>query len=161
VEGLGCGADNMKTTKKRIVFYSIAVPIISLFFYNAVQTLRPAHEYSGPSNKGICYIQMMRIVVGMEQYKADFGNFPTGSVSEIFRALNENNPKHRIYVEYVGRTSKSPKWNGSFVDPWGSFYKIETQSQTNVIIYSAGINKKFGDDDDMIFDGTTKDLVKP
>ena len=96
----------------------------------------------------------------MEQYKTDVGNFPTGSVSEIFRALNDN-PKHKIYVEYVGRSSASPKWIDSFVDPWGSLYKIEIQSQKNVIIYSAGINKIFGDDDDMILDGATENLVKP
>ena len=82
-----------------------------------VQALRPAHTYSGPGNKGVCELQMKRIARGMEQYKADFGNYPTGSVSEIFRALIENNPKHKIYVEYVGRSLKSPKWNGSFVDP--------------------------------------------
>jgi len=147
-------------TIKRIVFYAISLPVTSFFFYMTVQTLRPARHYSGPGNKGICEVQMSRIARGMEQYKTDFGNFPTGSTSEIFRALNEN-PKHKIYVKYIGRSSESPKWNDSFVDPWGSLYKIKIQGQTNVVIYSAGINKNFGDDDDMIFDGATENLVKP
>jgi len=96
----------------------------------------------------------------MEQYQTDFGSFPTGSVTEVFRTLHENS-KHKIYVEYIGRSSKSPKWNDSFVDLWGSLYKIEIKGQTNVIIYSAGINQIFGDDDDMIWDGATEQLVKP
>ena len=145
---------------KRLIFWLVALVIISLLAVILLPALRSSHGYSGPNNKGICEVQMMRIARGMEQYKVDFGNFPTGSVFEIFRTLSEN-PKHKIYVEYIGHGSKSSQWNDSFVDLWGSLYKIETQGQTNVIIHSAGINQNFGDDDDMIWDGATEQLVKP
>lgn len=51
--------------------------------------------------------------------------------------------------------------NGELLDFWRTPYLIEMTVQTNCQIRSAGKNGKFGDADDLIFDVSKQDFVKP
>ena len=50
---------------------------------------------------------------------------------------------------------------GEVIDIWETPYRIELVGQTKFVIRSAGRNRTFGDKDDIIFDGTSNDFVKP
>jgi hypothetical protein len=44
---------------------------------------------------------------------------------------------------------------------WQTPYRFELLGPTNFIIHSAGLNQKFGDADDIIFNSASNDFVKP
>jgi hypothetical protein len=50
---------------------------------------------------------------------------------------------------------------GNLLDLWRTPYQIKILAQTNFIISSAGPNKFFGDDDDIIFNSASNYWVKP
>jgi hypothetical protein len=50
---------------------------------------------------------------------------------------------------------------GELIDIWQMPFQIKFAGQTNIIIRSAGPNKKFGDKDDIIFNSVSNDFVKP
>ena len=50
---------------------------------------------------------------------------------------------------------------GEIMDYWKTPFRIEFAGQTNFIIRSAGPNRKFGDKDDIVFNGVTNDSVSP
>ena len=50
---------------------------------------------------------------------------------------------------------------GEVVDIWQTPYQIELAGRTNFIIRSAGKDRKFGDEDDIVFNSVSNDFVKP
>jgi SNF family Na+-dependent transporter len=50
---------------------------------------------------------------------------------------------------------------GAMVDIWQTPYKFELFGQTNFVVRSAGKDKKFGTEDDIIFNSLSNDFVKP
>jgi hypothetical protein len=57
----------------------------------------------------------------------------------------------------------TPRTNllGETIDFWKTPYRIQLAGQTNFIIHSAGRDRKFGNEDDIIFDSTSNIFVKP
>ncbi|MBI3854016.1 MAG: hypothetical protein HY298_27635 [Verrucomicrobia bacterium] len=81
------------------------------------------------------------LFVGLQQYKEHVGTYPSGSNSEIAKALLGHNPKNVIIL--VGRKNELNE-KGEFVDPWGTPLRIYF-SDLGVLIRSAGPNKRFDD----------------
>lgn len=50
---------------------------------------------------------------------------------------------------------------GEVVDYWKTPFQIRIVAQTNFIIRAAGPNRKFGDDDDIVFDSVSDGFAKP
>ena len=81
------------------------------------------------------------LFVGLQQYKEHVGTYPSGSNSEIAKALLGHNSKNVIIL--VGRKNELNA-KGEFVDPWGTPLRIYF-SDLAVLIRSAGPNKRFDD----------------
>lgn len=82
----------------------------------------------------------------MESHKKEFGTYPTGDNSTIFRALRGTNPKKMMFLDVPPRSISA---DGAFVDPWITPYEIKVISTNRLSIRSAGKNKRFGDADDV------------
>lgn len=78
---------------------------------------------------------------GLQQYKENVGQYPTGSNSEIIKALQGANPKKLIIL-----VSRKAELNdkGEILDPWGTPLRIYF-SDAAVLVRSAGPNRRFDD----------------
>jgi hypothetical protein len=76
------------------------------------------------------------------QYKNYVGSYPTGSSTEIAKALLEGNNPKKIIILAVKKAELNAK--GEIVDPWGTPLKIYF-ANNEVLIRSAGPNKQFDD----------------
>lgn len=59
--------------------------------------------------------------------------------------------------------AQSERFNskGEILDYWKMPFQIEILAQTNITIRSAGPNRQFDDKDDIVFDSTKNDFLKP
>ncbi len=83
--------------------------------------------------------------VALRSYKVEFGNYPQGDNRAISRALTGQNPRNIVFFI----SHESP--DGDLLDPWGTPYKFYFSSD-EVLIRSAGPNKRFDDGVDKHFD---------
>ncbi len=91
----------------------------------------------------------------MENYRGKFGSYPSGGNAQIMNALMGSNPEKFMFIELgVHSTNRS----GEFIDPWRTPYRITLDGTNGVVIRSAGINKIFGDKDDITI--TRSDMLK-
>jgi type II secretory pathway pseudopilin PulG len=81
------------------------------------------------------------LFIALQQYKERVGSYPTGSNSDVAKALQGNNSKNLIIL--VGR-KKDLNTKGEFVDPWGTPLRIYFSGE-GVLVRSAGPNKRFDD----------------
>ena len=100
----------------------------------------------------------LALSVALQSYYSAFEKYPTGTDVQIFNALRGKNPRNFVFFD-VG--SRGVGTNGELLDPWKTPYRIEFIAQTNFVIRSAGPDQKFGDKDDIVFDGSKSDFVKP
>jgi hypothetical protein len=77
----------------------------------------------------------------LQQYHERMGSYPAGDNLDIAKALSGNNSRSLIIV--VGH-HQSVNDKGEFIDPWGTPLRIYF-SGNNVLIRSAGPNKRFDD----------------
>ncbi len=82
-------------------------------------------------------IETAAIHVALAQYKTEFGSFPTGDTLTICRSLTGTNPKGIRFIAL-----RSVTLDGSFLDPWGTPYRIYYSSDWP-LVRSAGPNKQF------------------
>lgn len=81
------------------------------------------------------------LFVGLQKYKERVGNYPVGGNAEVAKALQGDNSKNIIIL--VGRKTELNE-KGEYVDPWGTPLRIYF-SQENILIRSAGANRRFDD----------------
>ena len=103
-------------------------------------------------------MEMSGICLALQQYESECGTFPAGSNAAVFQLLYGTNPFHRDFFDPGDRTNS----NGEFLDAWGSPYQIEINGRTNVLIKSAGPDRKWGDQDDYVlfFDGRNAGFIQ-
>ncbi len=87
-------------------------------------------------------------------YHEDYQSIPSGSNPDIVRAVNGANAKQTVYLR---ATELETNRAGEYVDAWRKPYRIEI-STNEVVVTSAGRNKRFGDEDDII---ARESLVAP
>jgi len=81
------------------------------------------------------------LFVGLQKYKERVGTYPVGGNAEVAKALQGANSKNVIIL--VGRKTELNE-KGEYVDPWGTPLRIYF-SQENILIRSAGPNRRFDD----------------
>jgi len=134
-----------------IVVFVIVPAIISLF----------VPIFGGP--KIIEKTQRVRtdissIALALESYEVTYGHYPTNEdTAEILAALTGKNPSQRAFLIYGQLPTQNRQ---DFFDPWATPYQIVSRFQTNFTINSAGWNKRFGDEDDWIFDLAVGDFLQ-
>jgi len=97
----------------------------------------------------LCRTEIARLITATEQYQAKYGSYPPGGRREFIRSLLGDNSDKIAFVE-LNRSRFNPA--GEFLDPWGTPYEIQITTDTNLVVRSAGKNKKFGDKDDEVSD---------
>ena len=81
------------------------------------------------------------LILGLQQYKEFVGNYPSGSLVDIARALSGQTEK-RVLILATSKNKKNAK--GEIIDPWGTPLQFYF-AQNSVLIRSAGPNKVFED----------------
>jgi hypothetical protein len=157
VEGLGRGAHGMKeyNLKQSVVIVIVGLALLWVCLYCFVF---PFLAGGGPGKVPRTHLDERQLGAGIEEYKSIFGNYPTGENASVIRALVGDNPKKlRLFNLGINSTNK----NGELLDPWKTPYKIVFDGTNCFTIFSAGINRTFGDKDDIIFNSVSNDFVKP
>jgi len=123
--------------------------LLSLCLYNFVF---PRLVGGGPAKASLARNDEKQLFLSIENYKQTFGNYPTGENASIVKALAG---------DYPHLTFNPTNENGEFVDPWKIPYKFVFDGTNSFKILSAGIDKKSGDTDDIIFSSVSNSFVKP
>jgi hypothetical protein len=72
-------------------------------------------------------------------------------IKNIKDALNAYYVDHNEYPEIIDMlTPNYIRTNDAIADPWGTAFKLETDDQMNLILISAGADRIFDSDDDII-----------
>ncbi len=117
----------------RVVLYS--APLV------LVWALSPSAG-SGPdvSPKSEAKCDVVGIYKSLSAYKLEFGDYPTGSDSEIFKGLMGANPRGIVFCEPPADALDS---EGRILDPWGKPYLIDIPSLGGKArVWSSGRNKR-------------------
>jgi type II secretion system (T2SS) protein G len=112
----------------------------------------------GPAKVPSARNEEKQLYLSLENYKQAFGNYPTGENANIVKVLAGGNPQ-KLQLFYL--SVNSTNGNGELIDPWKIPYKFIFDGTNSYLILSAGIDKKFGDADDIIFNSVSNDFVKP
>ena len=81
------------------------------------------------------------LILGLQQYKQFVGVYPSGSLSDISKALTGQTEK-KVLILVMRKSELNTK--GEIVDPWGTPIQIYF-SQNGILIRSAGPNRVFED----------------
>jgi hypothetical protein len=84
----------------------------------------------------------------IRHYDTEFGAIPVGDSRAVFQALRGQNPRHMVFIQFPEHRISSV---GDLLDPWGTPYKIY-YSGNEVLVRSAGRNKRFDDSREKDFD---------
>lgn len=117
-----------------IVLIGMAAAFLGLLIWPELHRERPTP---------VVNIDMLNLVAALEKSREIFGTYPTGTWQEISQALMGKNQEGHVFID--------PKWTnrqGELVDPWGTPFSLTIE--TNVILKSAGPNRRFGDKDDVV-----------
>jgi hypothetical protein len=126
--------------------------ICILLFLCLYNFLLPRLVNGGPAKAPLARNYEKQLFLSIKVYKEAFGSYPTGENSNIVRVLAGDNPqKLELFHFAVNSTNK----NGEIVDPWKIPYKFVFDGTNSFTILSAGIDQKFGDADDIIFNSVS------
>jgi hypothetical protein len=83
--------------------------------------------------------------------------------AETSGGLTNIDTRSIVQEAFGANSAHSERFNskGEILDYWKMPFQIEILAQTNIIIRSAGPNRQFNDKDDIVFDSTKNDFVKP
>ncbi len=81
------------------------------------------------------------LILGLQQYKEFVGSYPTGTLSDISKALTGQTDK-KVLILVMRKSELNTK--GEIVDPWGTPIQLYF-SQNGILIRSAGPNRVFED----------------
>jgi hypothetical protein len=129
---------------KRIVLITGLLAIVAgavwlVKFYTTVQANARTSKLS---------LDIDNLFAGFQQYKEHVGSYPTGNNAQIVKTMRGQNPKN-VIILISRKTELNEK--GEFVDPWGTALRIYF-SDNNVLMRSAGPNRRFDDSTAMDFD---------
>lgn len=90
-----------------------------------------------------CMCEANSIKNALLQYQCTFGSFPDAQGKELVSILTGNNERKIKFIDPLKNCEEK------YVDPWQTPYIIR-MTVDSVLIRSAGPNKKFYDDDDIV-----------
>lgn len=83
--------------------------------------------------------------VAIEQYKSEYGQYPTGTDLQISKVLRGENPNNIVFIDW--RLDQITE-EGLLLDPWNHPYRFGEQPTGVIEIVSSGPDGIFGNDDD-------------
>jgi len=89
--------------------------------------------------------RMRNVLLAMNLYKEEYGDYPGEGNAEILSALLGQNERKIVFLE---PDQESLNAKGELLDCWGTPYRIVTGPDGMPKVQSAGKNKKWGDRDD-------------
>jgi len=99
-----------------------------------------------------------QLLLSMEIYREKFGSYPVGDNASIVRMLAGDNSEKLAFL-YLGVHSTNTA--GQYVDPWQTPYQIMFDTNGDPVILSAGVNRVFGDKDDIIVNRISNESAEP
>jgi len=125
-------------TKRTAVLITLAA--IGLLVLAAVHSLRGSAREATAKNTIHC------LVIASQTYAKEYGKFPTGTFSQVCQALGGDNSLKTAFIEVAPDHIQR---DGAILDPWGSPYRLDFGSASNVVAYSAGTDLAWGTEDDI------------
>lgn len=131
--------------KKQYVFHWVVVGMALLCLASVWLVRRILHDdplafsSRGISAKGEVRLFMPSIVGAVNQYRTDYGSFPSGENAAIVAALRGKNPRGIIYFE-PPTPWINPK--GELIDPWKTPYCFDLSDPQNPRVWSCGKNRR-------------------
>jgi hypothetical protein len=115
---------------------------------------------SGSSHSPVTTTQIEegQLANAIAQYAVVFHNYPANNNAALTRNLTGDNPQQ---LQLINLSESSTNKDGQMVDIWGTPYKFTFNSTNSFMIMSAGINRTFGDTDDIVFNSATNTLPSP
>jgi len=100
----------------------------------------------------------IQLSLSIENYKQEFGSYPTGESANVVKVLAGENPKHlRLFYPHAKSTNR----NNEFIDPWETPYRFVFDATNHFKVRSAGVDRTFGDPDDIVFNSVSNNFVQP
>jgi hypothetical protein len=122
---------------------AIGILILAAIVFLVWPALR---EGPGPMPNTLATSELAALRVANEAYRLEFGQFPTGTISQMCLTLGGQNPRQIVFVEFPTDRIQP---DGAFRDPWGSPYQMVFPTPSNVVARSAGKDKTWGTGDDI------------
>ena len=94
----------------------------------------------------LCQIEIQNFALAIEAYESSYGTLPAANDANIVDVLRGRNPRGVVFLQAGSRSFDS---TGVFIDPWQTPYEIEKATTNSWSIRSAGVNRRFGDADDL------------
>jgi hypothetical protein len=127
----------------RVLLYSFAIACIALI----ISISRSHRQFSQVAKAKLCQIEMATFKAAVKEYELMYGRLLSENNPAILRSLRGQNSNGVAFLD-VGLRSVDP--SGAFVDPWQTPYDIQMTSTNGFSIRSAGMNRRFGDADDVV-----------
>jgi hypothetical protein len=89
---------------------------------------------------------MNQLPVAIQMYDSEFGLLDLASPPNVFTALHKGNKKMLNFIEPREEEKKA----GVFLDGWGTEFRFRRIDEKRIEIISAGPDRKFSTDDDII-----------
>jgi type II secretory pathway pseudopilin PulG len=125
------------------VGHPIRTGLITIAILSAIIVLlTPGGHYGAGAKRDDAQNTLSQLRSAMDAYRIEFGQYPDGTPSEIWAALDGQNARRITFFE---RDPKSTLAVGQLADPWGLPYKISSVDPNHVILRSAGANTRFED----------------
>jgi len=130
-------------TKKILTIIGVLVLLAGAVYLVKVYTTVSANARTAKLGDDVA-----NLFAGLQQYKDHIGSYPVGGNAQVVKALLGHNPKN-IIILVSRKTELNEK--GEFIDPWGTPLKIYF-ADNNVLVRSAGPNRRFDDSTSIDFD---------
>ena len=99
-------------------------------------------------------VQKMRVLVeatkfrdALIAYSNYFGNYPATEVSAMIATLTGQNPSNIVFIDLDPKNIDAV---GQYMDYWRTPYRIGLTDKHSLILCSAGRNRTFGDEDEIV-----------
>jgi hypothetical protein len=133
----------------------VAGIVFVVVFFLPIIISNPNHK---PALNTICRLELANIKNAIDGYQSKYANYPAGNQSEIIKSLCGDNLQKYQFLNIKVNQLNSDK---EYLDPWGTPFAINFSSTNSFVVSSAGKDKIWGDKDDIIFNSTSNDFVKP
>lgn len=130
--------NDSSSTNRRVVL----IIVILLAGIGAVWGWSAANKWTRDKPVRAFNAEVDSLFEAFHQYKTHVGSYPSGSSSDIAKALLEGQNPKKIIILAVKKAELNTK--GEIIDPWGTPLKIYF-ANNEVLIRSAGPNKQFDD----------------
>lgn len=111
--------------------------------------LSPRYHGNKAPELAVTKIELQNIAAALSKYLTTSNSIPDGDSVAMLRALIGSNRTGTMFL-----SPRKTNASGEMLDSWNTPYQIEIADQANLLIRSAGPNRRFGDKDDIVFNHT-------